>query len=217
MRKRQQFFLSINRIVTLLYVPLSIALGIFYLFTGDLYHAVLSWCTLIWLFLPYVIHRIFHLRYAQLLLTLYFLFVLISYSGGIVLSFRYRIAYYDQMIHVFSGFFFAVAASAAFCKLMKQRSLKKNLGFSNLFCFCFSLAMGALWELLQIAVAFWTVKSTVSISATAWDIIACLCGIAIYCVITGLYAYKGIHTYPLYAIEDFAALNIKSTVQILDT
>ena len=46
MRRRQQVFYRINRIFLLLYAPLSIALSIYYLFTGSLLHSILSLFTL---------------------------------------------------------------------------------------------------------------------------------------------------------------------------
>lgn len=215
MRQRQLLFLSINRIFLLLYAPLSIALGVFYLFTGNIRYAVLSLGTLIWIALPYPLHRVFHLRTGQLLLCFYYAFILLGYSGGVVLSFGSRIPLYDELIHILGGFFFCIIASAAFCCLIKQRPVKKNLWFANIFCFSFSLAAGFAWELIQVAIMSGIVKTSFTASDMVWNFVTCLLGACIYCILTALYVLKGIHTYPLYAFEDFAALNVKSTVEIL--
>ncbi len=213
MRERQQLFLSINRIVSLLYGPLSIAFGVFYLFTGDLLRCILSLCTLLFLFLPQMIRQAFHFRYAHLLLALYFLFILVSYSGGLIFSLSYRALIYDLCVHLFDGFFFAVAAAAIFYTCTGQCSCSENFGFCTTFCFCFSFSVNVLWELLQILVVFLEKHVLISVPALCADLLICLLGALIYCILTALYTYKGIHTYPLYATEDFVTLNVKSKEQ----
>ena len=76
MRRRQQVFYRINRIFLLLYAPLSIALSIYYLFTGSLLHSILSLFTLAWIFLPQMVHHLTHLRPGQLLLFFYCFLIL---------------------------------------------------------------------------------------------------------------------------------------------
>lgn len=217
MRQRQLLFLSINRIFLLLYAPLSVALGVYYLFTGNLLHAFLSVCTLFWIFIPYLLRQAAHMRIGQLLLFFYYIFVLLSYSGGIVLSFCARIPLYDKLIYLLSGFLLCIFASLAFCFFMNQRPKKKNLWFANLFCFCFSIAAVAVWKLFQAAVLFLVLHASPEPFGIVCDLLACLLGAVGYCCLTALYVYKDIHAYPLYAGEDFAALNIKSTVEVLDS
>lgn len=215
MRQRQQRFLSINRIIVLLYGPLSVALGVFYLFTGDLLRAVLSLCALLWLCLPNVLYRVFHIRPSQLLHTFYLIFLLLGYTGGLVLMLSQRSQLYDLLVHLQGGFFCSLLAAAVFCSFTQQRSIKKDLGFSNLFCFCFSLVAGMFGEILQFAFTFWMMNATFVVMDTVWDFIECLAGVVLYCILTALYVHKNIHTYPLYSFEDFAALNIKSSISII--
>lgn len=215
MRQRQQLFLSINRIFLLLYTPLSVALGVYYLFTGNLIHAMLSVCTVLWLVLPHVIHHTLHLKPGQLLLFFYYVFILFGYSGGIVLSFSQKIPLYDELIYLTGGFLLCIFAAVFFCCFMKQRPKKQNMKFSNLFCFCFAMAVSTVWKLLQITAMLLVLKISPGAYDVVCDLTSCLIGAAVYCCLTALYLYRDIHTYPLYAIEDFSALNIESTVKIL--
>lgn len=216
MRQRQQLFLSINRIFLLLYAPLSIALSIFFLFTGNLPYSLLSLGTMIWLILPQLVHKCFHLRTGHLLVFFYLIFILLSYSCGLTLSFHRYIPFYGAFIHLLGGFFFCLIAAAVFCCHTEQRPAKKLLLFSNTFCFSCSLAAGFIWELLQMAMAA-VLQSSVSTSSILLDLIACLLGASVFCILTTLYVRKGIHTYPLYAFEDFAALNIKINISYAKT
>ncbi|MDO5784813.1 MAG: hypothetical protein Q4P20_07095, partial [Eubacteriales bacterium] len=70
---------------------------------------------------------------------------------------------------------------------------------------------------LQTAIFVFVLKSTVSISDLILDLISCLIGAIIFCILTTLYVRKGIHTYPLYAFEDFAALNVKINISYAQT
>ena len=58
MKERQRLFGRINGIFVMLCVPLSIALAVYYLFTVNLPHCLLSLLTVFWLTVPYLIGRI---------------------------------------------------------------------------------------------------------------------------------------------------------------
>ncbi len=214
LRQRQQLFLSINRILLLLYAPLSVALSVYYLFTGSLLHALLSLCTLFWIALPYIFHRFLHLRIGQLMLFFYMLLILFCYSGGVVLSFSRRIFFYPALSHLLGGFFFAVAAAAMFCIMTQQRRIR-HLWVANLFSFGVSLTVSTVWQLIQIGIAYLLPDTQPSVPALVGNCAACLIGAALFCLLTALQQYKRIHSYPLYAFEDYAALNVKSTIQII--
>lgn len=216
MRHRQQLFRSINRILLLLYAPLSVALSVYYLFTGSLSHAMLSICTLFWLALPHIIHHALHFRIGQLLLFFYYIFVLLCYSGGTVLSFSRQILLYDRLMCFVSGFLLCIFAAVFFCCFTRQRPQKQNLRFSNLFCFCFSITVCVVWKLFRIIAMFLLFTTALDAYDIAFDLAFCLLGAAVYCCLTVLWVYKDIHSYPLYAVEDFAILNIKSTIEVLD-
>ena len=217
MRQRQQLFLSINRIFLLLYAPLCIAWSIFFFFTGSLLYSVLSLVTIFWLFFPQLIHKVLHIRTAHVLVFFYLLFVLLGYSFGLVLRVQRFIPFYGELIHLLGGFFFSVTAAALFCCYTNQRPAKKHLFFANVFCFSCATVCGVIWELLQTAVCSFLLHTDIAVRDLALDLIACMIGAGILCILTFLYARKDIHTYPLYAFEDFAALNIKINISYAPT
>lgn len=196
----------------LLYAPLSIALSVFFLFTGSLLYSILCLGTIIWLILPQLIHKFFHLRTGHLLVFFYLIFILLGYSFGLVLSFHRYIPFYGEFIHLLGSFLFCLIAASIFCYHTKQRPNKKQLFFANLFCFSLSIAVGLILELLQTAISIILLKATVSVPDLIFDLIACLLGATIFCILTTIYVRKNIHTYPLYAFEDFATLNVKINI-----
>lgn len=215
MLHRQQVFYRINRIFLLLYAPLSIALSIYYLFTGSLLHSVLSLFTLIWIFLPHLIHHVTHLRSSQLLLFLYGLLILFGYSGGLVLSFGTKLFLYDELIHSYSGFFFFLLASALFCYLTKKRANRINIHFCYIFSISFSFTAFLIWEFLQLLIDIGLMNLPLTISDIVLDGFAWTFGIAIVIACMFIQHRKQIHIYPLYAFEDFSYLNVKSSIEIM--
>lgn len=215
MRHRQRLFLSINRIFLLLYAPLSIALAIYYLFTGSLIRSILALYTLFWIFLPYIVHYFVHLRPGHLLLSFYCILILFGYSGGLVLSFGKYFFWYDQLIHVYSGFFFCLLAAAVFCFFTKKRVNQMNQKFCYVFCISFSFTAFLMFEVLQLIMDTVIMKVQFMLSNLIADFIAWAIGIAILIACMAINHRKKIHAYPLYAFEDFACLNVKSTIEIL--
>lgn len=215
MRRRQQVFYRINRIFLLLYAPLSIALSIYYLFTGSLLHSILAFITLVWIFLPHLIHQLTHLRPGQLLLFFYCFLILFGYSGGLVLSFGKKIFLYDELIHIYSGFFFCILASALFCYLTKKRANRMNEKFCCIFSLSFSFTAFFIWEALQLLMDIVLMKIHLTILDIVLDGFAWAIGIAVTILCMVIQHRKQIHIYPLYAFEDFSYLNVKSSIEII--
>ena len=215
MRRRQQVFYRINRIFLLLYAPLSIALSIYYLFTGSLLHSILSLFTLAWIFLPQMVHHLTHLRPGQLLLFFYCFLILFGYSGGLVLSFGTNIFLYDELIHSYSGFFFCLLAAALFCYLTKERANRINEKFCYIFSISFSFTAFFIWESLQLLMDIGLMKIQLTISDIVLDGFAWALGIGIMILCMFIQYHKQIHIYALYAFEDFSYLNVKSSIEII--
>lgn len=215
MSHRQQVFYRINRVFLLLYAPLSIALSIYYLFTASLLQSILSLFTLIWIFLPLLVHHLTHVRPGQLLLFFYGLLILFGYSGGLVLSFGTKLFLYDELIHIYSGFFFCLLASALFCYLTKKRANRINSTFCYIFSVSCSFTAFIIWESLQLLIDMGLMKQQLSISDIVLDGFAWAFGIVIVIICMFIQYHKQIHIYPLYAFEDFSYLNIKSDIKIM--
>ena len=112
MKERQRLFGRINGIFIMLCVPLSIALAVYYLFTVNLPHCLLSLLTVFWLTVPYLIGRIHPFRPSHLMLFAYYVLILTAYILGQVLSCNIRYPIYNLLVHGYGGLFFCLLATA---------------------------------------------------------------------------------------------------------
>lgn len=215
MKERQRLFSRINSIFLMLCGPLSIALAVYYLFTGNVSHCLLSIVTLLWLAIPYLLQRIHPFRLGQLQLFSYYLFILSSYVLGQVLACNARFPVYDAIVHGYSGFFFCLLAVSIFCFYTKTRYSTVPYFFCSTFCICFSLAVFVLLELVQIFHCAHIAHAQYMLSTALLHVLFWLLGIVVFVVLTALKRFRKIHTYPLYTYEDFCVLNIKSSVTII--
>lgn len=215
MKERQRLFSRINRIFLMLCGPLSIALAVYYLFTVNVTHCLLSLLTLIWLLIPYIIQRIHPFRPGHFMLFSYYLLILSSYVFGQVLSLNLRFFVYDAIVHGYSSLFFCLLAVGIFCFHTKARPGAVNYFFCLTFCLCFSLAVFTFLELMQIFHCAHIVHVSYTLQTSVLHVLFWLLGMVLFVALTALKRFKYIHTYPLYTYEDFCILNIKSSVEIV--
>lgn len=216
MRDRQTWFAAVNRIYILLYVPLSFALAVFYLFTANLTNAVLALLTVLCIAVPLAMRKLLHVRHSQLLLFLYLLFLSLYYSGELVLRISRRFSLYSILTHVYSGGFFAIMGVVVFSVLQKERPKNHNILFCNIFSLSFAVAFNAVLEILNILIQTYLFGHVIPIAVVAMNFGVCIAGAVLLCVLYFLSRTHGIHTYVLYAAEDFAALNIPITVKFAE-
>ena len=215
MRQRQHLFLNITRIILLLYIPFSIALGIYYLFTGNIFYAFLSFLTPVWLCLPQALPRMLKIRHGYLLLFCYYLFITISYSGGYVQSLNKFSSVYGISAHFITGFFLSMLSLTGLLFYARQKLNKRTYWFSSIFSFACSISVTLLLEIVTILLNLLLHYPVVPPIMVLCNLSASIFGAIIFCVLTFLSVFKHIHAYPLYAVEDFLSLNVKSSVTIL--
>lgn len=215
MKERQRLFGRINGIFVMLCVPLSIALAVYYLFTVNLPHCLLSLLTVFWLTVPYLIGRIHPFRPSHLMLFAYYVFILAAYILGQVLSCNIRYPIYNLLVHGYGGLFFCLLATAIFCFHTQTRHGAVNYFFCLMFCICFSLAVFVLLELGQIFCFAHIAHTQYVLQTFLLHVLFWLLGIVGFVILTACKRFKQIHTYPLYTYEDFCVLNIKSSVEII--
>lgn len=215
MKERQRLFSRINSIFLMLCGPLSLALAVYYLFTGNVTHCLLSILTILWLAIPYIIQRIHPFRPGHLMLFSYYLFVLSSYILGQVLSFNIRFSVYHAIVHGYGGLFFCLLAVGIFCFHTKTRYGAVNYFFCQTFCICFSLTVFIILELVQIFHCTHIESMPCTLQTSLLHMLFWLIGMVVFIILTALKRFKQIHTYPLYTYEDFCVLNIKSSVTII--
>lgn len=208
LKRRQQIFLSINRIGLLLYAPLSAALAVYYLFTGSPLYAAIALFTLVILFAPWGLHRLIAFRDSQLLRLMYNILILIEYTGSVTLKLEHRIPLFHSFCFFYCGFFFCIIALCYFFSFLKTRPQRQCVKIASIFGISAALSSGALWELIRIIAHAAVLHASPTILYISLDLIACLLGAALFLILLLLSVFRQLHTYPLYALEDFLALNI---------
>ncbi len=86
--------------------------------------------------------------------ALYVMFIIFLYAAiflGEVRSFYYKIPYWDAILHCFSSMMTGMLGFMLVALLNRSEQAKLSLSpfFVALFAFCFSLAIGALWEIYE--------------------------------------------------------------------
>lgn len=207
LKRRQQLFLSINRIGLLLYAPLNAALAVYYLFTGSPLYAALALLTLALLFAPWGLHKLIAFRDSQLLRLLYNILILTVYTGCVVLKLEHRIPLFHQLCYLYCGFFFCIIALCYFFYFLKGHPQRQYVKIASVFGISAALSTGALWELIHIIAHTAVQHVPPTVLHISLDLFACLLGAALFLILLMLSVFRQLHTYPLYALEDFLALN----------
>ena len=105
----------------------------------------LAFATLAFLLLPAMMERLVPCR---LCLPVYIFAILYAVGPmmGQCWKFYYTISWWDKLLHICGGVMFAIVGVYFFALLVKQ---KDNLLASVIFALCFSVAIAALWELIE--------------------------------------------------------------------
>lgn len=97
--------------------------------------------------LPVILDRKWQLNLPSFIFVMFYAFLFCAVFLGEILSFYYRIRQWDTILHFFSGVMLCLLG------FVLADLLVKNLTISPLFaaCFalCFSLALGAVWEMYE--------------------------------------------------------------------
>ena len=103
--------------------------------------------------IPSFIHRRWSIPIPDFIFILYYIFLYCAVFLGEVLSFYYRVKHWDTLLHLFSG---AMLGALGFIlvSLLNENLAEVKLSpfFVALFAFCFSLAMGAVWEIYEFTI-----------------------------------------------------------------
>lgn len=104
--------------------------------------------------LPTVISHKWKLEIPSSIYILYVLFLYCSVFLGEVRSFYYQVPHWDTYLHVFSGAMIG-ALGFSVVKLLNEEDrihIKLSPLFVAVFAFCFSVALGAIWEIYEYTV-----------------------------------------------------------------
>lgn len=97
------------------------------------------------IFLPTILQNFFHISFPNSLLNFYQLFLILSVFIGTGLNFVNKIPHWDKGLHILCGILFSLLGYSLLTLLVDMTNTQSILHFV-LFGFCFSLAVGVLWE-----------------------------------------------------------------------
>lgn len=103
--------------------------------------------TMFLLIVPFPLERIFKKRMSDFVLTFYLLYIFFAGFLGNVFLFYKFVPFYDKVIHTIFGYVGCVAGLYLLCKLCEYDKMR---GFYiAVACFAFSMACGAVWEIIE--------------------------------------------------------------------
>lgn len=105
------------------------------------------------IFVPTMIDKIIRFKIPASLEVMYIAFCSGSIIYGEILDFYGKIGWWDSLLHSFSGVLLGVLGYSIINTFNKYSNESKEIRFSPLFvsiwCVCFALAVGVLWELIE--------------------------------------------------------------------
>ena len=117
---------------------------------GNYDNVLLCLITLIMFTVPYFINKTFKIEIPDLFQIIILIFIFAAEILGEMESYYVNIAHFDTVLHTITGFL-AAAVGFALTDLLNNNSKKINLSpfYLALVSFCFSMTVGALWELYE--------------------------------------------------------------------
>jgi len=105
-------------------------------------------------FIPTYINKRFRISVPDLLLRIYIGFVTCALLLGEIGQFFVYVKWWDSALHLFSGSMIGVVGFSLVNILNNSDDLEFKLspGFVALFVFCFSLAVGVIWEIVEYTI-----------------------------------------------------------------
>ncbi len=103
------------------------------------------------LLLPSLLQHKFRIEIPNLMTIILVLFVFAAVYLGEVRSFYYRFAFWDKLLHTFSGVMLGAASFSVLQILHDTEKIRLRASLIALFAFCFAMAAGAVWEIYEFA------------------------------------------------------------------
>lgn len=142
---------------------------------GSWINVLVSLSTLFLTFLPSLIERKFKIDYPGEFEIVILIFIYLSVYLGDMRDFYLKFWWWDAALHSLSGLIFgAIGFSLIFILNSSERiPLKLSPMFVALFAFCFSLSIGALWEIYEFLMdeLFGMKLQRLGLNDTMWDMI----------------------------------------------
>lgn len=204
----------VSRILAVFIVASGIILGIYNIFFSDSYYILLAFAFCLFPLIPPLLDRLLKIRPVYVIHFTLLLFLILSYGIGMVLNGYHRIPYFDKLMHLLSGIVFTVVGSCLFYVFKTELTIEPGDAALNcFFSFDFSLAVAAIWEILEYVIDLILHNDpqnvlTTGVHDTMQDIIACLAGTLVVVLYLYLYYKKNRHSLFSRIIENFHSINL---------
>lgn len=214
MNKIEKNFKTINKYFTVVFIVMGLGLGIYNLFYSTPYYVMLSFASILFLFVPNIIYKILKLKTVHILDFTIYLFCFLSFTIGMVFNGYSRIPQYDKFVHTLSGVFFALFGLGFYYVLKPIKKLERNdYALASYFSVSFSLSVAVIWEIYEYFIDFLLHTDpqrvlTTGINDTMIDMIVCLIGALIMWLSIYLYYKKNKTNYFMIVFENFFNINI---------
>lgn len=195
MQQKEKQFRIAARIVTIVFLLINIALGIYYVTLGKVYNFTLLFCAPLLPPLLAGLYRFFKFeRVYQLDILIYFFFFAL-YTIGLATNGYHYIPYYDKFAHTFSGVFTSYLAFILFYVLKPEKKIEQSdFALASAFTLAVSVAVAGLWEIAEYVTGVICGTDpqnvlTTGITDTMWDMIVCTFG-ALFMLIPYYFYYR---------------------------
>ncbi len=167
---------------------------------GNWFNTTSSFFAFTLTFLPYTIERWYHLKLPPTFSITVALFVFAALVLGDYGDFYNRIPCWDTILHSFSGLALAIACFSFILSLYKNSRRLDQISPIMLifFSFCFAVASGAVWEILEFScdrtfgadMQLWKEPGITGLIDTMSDIIMDTLGALLSCIVSYIYLKK---------------------------
>lgn len=100
---------------------------------------------------PFVMNKLFKLQIPTFLCVTFWFFLFCSVFLGEVASFYYIVPHWDDFLHLLSSCMTGLLGYMIFAMFFKGKNADIPRGGAVIFALCFSMAIGALWEIYEFS------------------------------------------------------------------
>ncbi len=160
------------------------------LITGQWLGFITAALAYVFSFIPNLLERHYRVNFPIEFELIAVIFIFASIFLGFFLGYYDRIWWWDDLLHTSSGVVLGFGSFLFLYTLHYQKKLMSTPFIIAFLSFCFALALGAVWEILEFMVdGIWSTDAQRSLDDTMWDLIVASLG-ALVIVVPGYYYLK---------------------------
>lgn len=216
MQENSQPYLMICRILVLLYVPLSLLLAVSLLFTLNLVRSMLALLTVPLIFLPPLLDHFFHLKRSYRFNLLYFITLLLWYTGSYVLHLDVQLPQYSLFGHCVLSCFLVLLGLTFPSRVMPASFPQQYSDLWFAFGRLFAIALNTVVILVEAALILAIGGISISLPAVLLELLVSIISAVLFSVLLSRFGQHRGFSFLLRAVQEMASRNRKltSTVKI---